>query len=495
MVKNSIFNLLGSGLNTVVSIASIPLLIKFLGLDGYGLWIYFISIIGFINLAEAGLSTAGVVFLSKYLENENSQERDIDISSALSVISTFLFLIGILVFLLIFYVVSGHAVHHIDIESDATTSLYIAFRLGSVYVFFKLLSQILVGIEKAYKRYDLVNIIESVQMLLLNIGLILIAKSSGSIESMALWWTALGIFSFFVHFIICRFLLVGIELRYSLRGSYAKDIFSFSSFVWGGAIAQSLFSQFDRIFVGSLLGAEQLGIYSAYTGICKTINTFSSVVVQPLVPEVSAANVTSVGGFSSVKKHIHFSVSVNIFLAVCVGGMLMLFSDLVLRTLFGFTTDKTSEYAFLFLIIVYTLYSFNAVGYFILLSLKKSKLVMKNIWISVLIFLLLLIICTKFWGLYGAIFANVGYLITLMLLTDGLREVGVSSKEFFNITMFPLIWFLLVCMVAILTVGHSNLLVTVSVSALLFTAVVAWAVVIGFKSELSKMANFRSREL
>ena len=65
MIRNGLYNLIG-GVVRVFSITfTTPLLIRFMGLENYGLWALVSSVVGLVTLAEAGLSTGMIVTVQR----------------------------------------------------------------------------------------------------------------------------------------------------------------------------------------------------------------------------------------------------------------------------------------------------------------------------------------------------------------------------------------------------------------------------------------------
>ena len=62
--ENSLFISLGAVVRLVVSLISIPLLVRFLGLERYGVWVVLNSVIAIAGLMELGVSTAFTNYLS-----------------------------------------------------------------------------------------------------------------------------------------------------------------------------------------------------------------------------------------------------------------------------------------------------------------------------------------------------------------------------------------------------------------------------------------------
>jgi Polysaccharide biosynthesis protein len=67
MLKNGFYNAAAGAVRVGLAILTIPVLIRLMGVEEYGLWALASAIVGIVTLAEAGLSTATTVFVSQDL--------------------------------------------------------------------------------------------------------------------------------------------------------------------------------------------------------------------------------------------------------------------------------------------------------------------------------------------------------------------------------------------------------------------------------------------
>jgi O-antigen/teichoic acid export membrane protein len=92
LLKNGFYNTVGGILRIGLGIITIPLLIRQLGVEEYGLWTLASAVIGVVTLAEAGLSTATTVFVAQDLG-----EEDVDgLSQTLTVTVTMMLMMATL---------------------------------------------------------------------------------------------------------------------------------------------------------------------------------------------------------------------------------------------------------------------------------------------------------------------------------------------------------------------------------------------------------------
>src|SRR5262249_38903987 len=64
MIRLGFYNMLGTGGRTLISIATVPILIRALGLQEYGLLTWVMASVGAMGLAASGLATSTTVFIA-----------------------------------------------------------------------------------------------------------------------------------------------------------------------------------------------------------------------------------------------------------------------------------------------------------------------------------------------------------------------------------------------------------------------------------------------
>ena len=101
-------------------------------------------------------------------------------------------------------------------------------------------------------------------------------------------------------------------------------------------------------------------------------------------------------------------------------------------------------------VIIYALYSTNAVGYYTLLSAKAVKSCMLIVLASGTLSLLLISGGGWHFGLIGAILGNVGYVFSFFLTLFAINKIDVTISEYANCIKYPMVFFVLVFTVSII---------------------------------------------
>jgi O-antigen/teichoic acid export membrane protein len=468
MFKNGVYNLIGSILKLLIGVVTVPLLIRFLGLEDYGLWTLVSSTLVLVGLAEGGMASSTIFFVSKDL----GASDEVSLKSTLYVFVSSMVLLATVMAILL--VVSAPGVLKVFSHlSEHQRSLFVpALQWGALAVWGRMLQGVFVGIALSYGKYGSSNIISTGQVLVSNIGLILLAWSGSNMVALMQWQVLSGLIILIFHTGLALKLInqtSSIGFRFFWDWHKFTRIAKYSGSVWLTSIGNALFSQCDKIVVGFLLEPQLLGVYAAITGIASQINTLSGTVVQPLLSEVSNRPLGINENQELLLSKINQAIKLNIAFSYGFGGLMLGLSPMIIRIIFPQGSDIASYLnAFEILVVIYSTYSANSFAYFILLGLNKESLQMKIVLTCSIISLFMIYCGTYFLGLLGAVIGNSGFLGIFAMTFSVFKLLNVKLSLFFKSIWLDLCVFIgssviLILMPVDTMIVHRILLMTVQV--------------------------------
>lgn len=468
LLKNSFYNTAGGVLRIGLGIITIPLLIRQLGVEEYGLWTLASAVIGVVTLAEAGLATATTVFVAQDLGEEDVN----GLSQTLTVTVTMMLIMATLAAVMLWFGADGITHLFPQLKPLQQVEVSRAFQVGAVAVWARLVQQVLVGVEQAYQRYDLINLIGTIQSLLSSVGMLSIVWLGGRTLELMEWQALASILILLSHVWLVRSLLRNTSICVVWVKEKAIEVAKYSSMVWLSSLGGVLFSRVDRLIVGSTLGTQVLGVYSAITDITGQINIMSALPVQPLVPLLGELVSNKDIHQSELKQQIGHSLRTNSLVAVGLGAGLITLSPVCLNFLFAGKVDGDRLLLFCICCMIYAIYSTNAVGYYILIGIKQMNICTSIVSISGVISILLIFFGSSKFGLEGAIYGNMGYCLTLLLSIVAMKKVNLSLKILVESLFFPFLFLLLVF------IGNyfidTNIIVRISVCLFQTSIILVW---------------------
>jgi O-antigen/teichoic acid export membrane protein len=443
LLKNGFYNIAGGAIRVGLAILTIPILIRLIGVEEYGLWTLASAVVGMVTLAEAGLSVATTVFVSQDLGKEDIN----GLSQTLTATLGAMLILATLAAITLRFGAEPIISFFPKLPQAQKLIVIKALQIGSLVVWARLLQQVLIGVEQAYQRYDLMNVLNTIQSVLMNLGMLVVVCLRGQTVSMMQWQAIASIVTLLTHVWIVRSLLKGICLRPAWNTKKGLEVGRYSLITWLTSLGSSFFSRADRLVVGSMLGTQSLGVYAAITDIAAQINTFSALPVQPLLPNLSNLTAQKNIDFSKLKQQIKYSIEINALVALGLGATLITLSPLILNLLFPGETVNQYILPFCISITIYSIYSINAVGFYILLSKNAVNTCAIVVLISGIFSLALIALGSHLFGLMGAIVGNTGYITTLLLNILGMKLLSIEKFSWIRWLYFPGVWFSLIILV------------------------------------------------
>lgn len=446
LLKNGFYNTVAGAVRIGLAVLTIPVLIRLIGVEEYGLWTLASSVVALIALAEAGLSTTTTVFVSQDLAKE-----DVDGLSQTLTVTFIAMLVLATLAAIVLYIVANNLVDFFPkLQLEQRLAVVKTLQLGALVVWTRLLQQVVCGIEQAYQKYAVMNLLVMLQSLLSNLGLLLIAWLGGRTIELMQCQVFINFLVLAAHISVIWLLVRDVKLRLRWSRSKGFAIARYSIITWLATLGGALFTQADRLIVGGLLGINVLGIYAVITNITSQINTFSALPIQPLLPAISSQIVAKQGIDQVVfQGQVKQALQINSLVALGMGAILCTFARAILRLMLGGEISDLTLLAFYIATVIYALYSVNAVGFYILFGVNAVNICMVVQVLSGIISLLLIAVGANSFDLIGAILGNAGYLGVWLLTYFGMKKLHIYTPLWLAWIKFPLVWFFVICLTSI----------------------------------------------
>ena len=307
MIRNGLYNVTGAIIRLLLSLLTIPLLIRLIGIDKYGLWSFTMAVIGIVALSEIGLSLSTTVFVARDLTSGNPQNI---IETLTITLSTMLILASLAAISLWLAAVplSGLIPNISQAQRDEVAR---TLAIGTPVIWARMLQQVLIGFKQAHQQYAEINILQTFQTAALTLGWLVVAWYGGGIAALMGWQAVIALTFFALHVLFSLRLLQGLSLRPVWRWAKASYIARYSLATWVSVLGTSLFSQFDRLIVGAILGPAALGFYAAVTNVTVQINTLSAMLVQPQFPVITQMLAEKAVDLSPLRERVRQAIAAN----------------------------------------------------------------------------------------------------------------------------------------------------------------------------------------
>jgi O-antigen/teichoic acid export membrane protein len=285
ILKNTLLNLLGYGAPLVVAVFAIPLIVKAMGTDRFGVLTLTWVLTGYLSVLDLGLSRA----LTKIVAEKLGENRTAEIPSAIWTALSALALISIVISL-IFWSCSHWLVYNllkipVGLQKEALYSLY----LIAVSIPVVIISVGLRGILEAYQRFDLVNAVR------IPLGIFSFAAPLLVIPfSVKLYYIIAVIFIgrfliTFVQFFLCYRIIPRLLEDFSVELRMFGKLLQFGGWMTVTNVISPLLMYLDRFFIGALLSVSAVAYYATPSEVITKLTLVSGALMSVLFPAISAS--------------------------------------------------------------------------------------------------------------------------------------------------------------------------------------------------------------
>lgn len=254
---DSLWSLAGFILPALAGILFIPLIIKSMGIEIFGVLSIIWMLIGYFTLFDLGISRALTFLLSRNIGDGVPEENSYVYSTAVPIVVITGVIGGG-----IFYAISGWLVERIfNVSSGNIESVKEAFYWTALAIPFAVWGTVIRSCLESYLEFKLINIIKIPINIWFVVGPYVAYLLGGSI--------CLGVI-FLVIARVVMFLFYYMKLRCHVVFSYSffekkrlKEIFLFGGWMTISNIVSPIMVYFDRFLIGGYLSVELVGYYSA----------------------------------------------------------------------------------------------------------------------------------------------------------------------------------------------------------------------------------------
>lgn len=281
LIKNSVWNLGGFIIPTLIAIPSLGLLARYLGTEKFGLFTLAFAIVGYASIFDAGLTRA---VIREIAINRNSEEEQRKIMST-STVS-----IGVLgcVAALFIYITIPSVQSLLNISEVNSSDTELAFKILALSIPVFLLNQVWLAYLEGHELFANINI----QRIISNsciAGLPTIFILYSPSLTMAIMGLLFGrLISLFISFLFCRKIITHSGLLFDQ--SIFKRLIKFGGWMTVSNIISPIMVYFDRFIISNMLGANQVAYYTAPSeGVSRALNV-PSALARALFPKLSKAS-------------------------------------------------------------------------------------------------------------------------------------------------------------------------------------------------------------
>jgi O-antigen/teichoic acid export membrane protein len=259
LLRNTVLNLVGLVVPLAVGFVTIPMVVRTLGNERFGILALVWVVFGYFGLFDLGLGRTTTKYIADALGRDESEKLPGYLWTTVLLQTG----IGLVAAVLSFLAAPLIVRHVLNIPAGFVGETILTLRLVGFSLPVMFVSSSLRGVLEAAQRFDLVNAVKvpvnvlfyvlplvgvALGFALPGIVLLLVASRAAAL----LVWGGLGLR-----------VMPALRARPALRRGLVRPIFSFSGWLGLSSILYAVTSSMDRLVIGSLITVEAVTFYSA----------------------------------------------------------------------------------------------------------------------------------------------------------------------------------------------------------------------------------------
>lgn len=328
LITGSILRVTEFFATTIVTLVMTPFIIRSLGDNMYGLWIFVGSFLGYYGLMDFGLNSAIQRYTSRAIGSRDYEEANKVINTAL-----FIFiLIGLFVLIVSFFIALFLPLIIKNITEIAIFRIIILILGFNFAIGFPL--RVFSGVLVANIRYNLNTAIELTKLILRTVLIIIFLKRGYGIIALALIIFFTDIMGYTMKYLFIRNLYKYIIISKKLFvKTKVKVLFSYSIYSFITQIANEIRFNIDNLVIVTFIGLGPVTLYSIGSRFIKYFRDLVIAAIGIFMPIFSQYE--SVNDYKAIRKIYLFTINLSVYISIFIGGLLIIFGRTFIKLWVG----------------------------------------------------------------------------------------------------------------------------------------------------------------
>lgn len=280
LASNVSWNLLGQCAPIAVAIITIPLIIKGMGTERYGMLTLAWMVLGYFSLFDMGLGRA----LTKLVAEKIGADQTECLHGLIWTALVLMLILGLFGSSILALISPWLAYSVLKIPAALKAECLNTFYLLSLSIPFVILTTALRGVLEAQQRFKLVNIVNTPLGIFTYAGPLIALHYTTNL----FWVVAIllvgRIFALTTYFVLCTVTIPELIREFSFQRSMIRPLISFGSWMTISNIISPFMVTLDRFLIGALLSVTAVAYYSAPFDLVMRILIIPAAVTGVLFP-------------------------------------------------------------------------------------------------------------------------------------------------------------------------------------------------------------------
>ncbi len=258
LAKNTLWNLFGSGAPMLVAVFCMPILIRGLGKERFGVLTLAWALIGYASLFDLGLGRALTQLVARKLGA--GEEREIPSLAWTSLL--LMLLLGFVGAALIFLISPWLAARGLNVPADLRGETLQSFRLLGLSIPFVITTAGLRGLLEAHQRFGLISALRIPMGVFTFAGPLLVLPFSKSVLPVVATLVAGRVAAWGAHLLVCLRVLPELGRAIGWERSAAGPLLRFGGWMTVSNVVSPIMLTLDRFLIGALVSLTAVAYYA-----------------------------------------------------------------------------------------------------------------------------------------------------------------------------------------------------------------------------------------
>jgi O-antigen/teichoic acid export membrane protein len=264
-----------------------PLILRRIGVSGYGTWAVFLAINALTSLADLGLVGTLSKFVAEYYARRDFVALARLLNSGLS-----LFLVLDLVIGAALWIATPLFVHSLFHGSTVPNAELVSLlRFFQILIAANILSQLFASVTTGLQRLDLTHMVGAANAIMSAVFSAVLLLRGFGLRGLVFGYIVSGIVTILLYLLLVRKLLPEVTLN-PLRfdRAEARKMFGYSLRLYITQAAVAVHNQTEKVLLAMLVGVSSAGLYDIASDVALKVRGVIGLILSPVLPAASELN-------------------------------------------------------------------------------------------------------------------------------------------------------------------------------------------------------------
>jgi len=283
LLKNASYSAAGQVVNMAVSILFVPAYIYFLGIEGYGIYSFFLMLFGWITMIQAGIDPAVIRMTAKYAAMSDQPKINALVTASIIFQISVASLIGVVFFLSSDYLASFIVKNEISFLHETKVALYYA----GANIVILMWRNVYVAFFMGLQRYDISSVYDALFNLVASLLAIVAVWFGFGIVGMIATRLVINILSIVVLHNVAKKVEPSFGFSLTISKELLKEIYDYASWIVAGRMNRLAINALPPILINTYVGPSGIAYFNIATRIVMALNNLLSSATNVIFPFVS----------------------------------------------------------------------------------------------------------------------------------------------------------------------------------------------------------------